>query len=73
MSIVRDFERAFNRREVNALLDCFTEDARYYDNFYGAHSGQARLRKMFERMFHEGRDAWRKDAMAKVLARRLPE
>ena len=40
MSIVHDFERAFNRQDVKALLDCFTEDASYHDNFYGAHSAR---------------------------------
>ena len=59
MSIVHDFERAFNRQDVSALLDCFTEDAGYHDTFFGAHAGHARLRAMFERMFLEGRDyAW---------------
>ena len=59
MSIVRDFEQAFNRQDVNALLDCFTEMASYTDTFFGAHAGRTALRAMFERMFREGRDyAW---------------
>jgi steroid delta-isomerase-like uncharacterized protein len=62
MSIVRDFERAFNRQDVDALLDGFTETATYQDNFFGAHAGRPRLRAMFERMFREGRDyAWAMD------------
>lgn len=56
MSIVHDFAAAFNRRDVEALLACFTADATYVDRFYGPHSGQPALRRMFERMFHEGRD-----------------
>jgi len=74
MSIVNEFERAFNRRDVSALLACFTEDATYHDNFYGAHSGQARLRKMFERMFHEGRDyAWKMDVVVDAPTRAAAE
>ena len=69
MSIVRDFERAFNRQDVSALLDCFTEDASYHDNFFGPHAGRARLRAMFERMFREGRDyAWTMDSVVESPA-----
>src|SRR5262245_1485953 len=56
MSIVNDFEKAFNQRDVPALVGCFTDDASYRDNFYGEHRGQAALRSMFERMFREGQD-----------------
>ena len=59
MSIVREFERAFNRQDVAALVACFTPDGSYHDTFFGGHSGPAGLRAMFERMFREGRDyAW---------------
>jgi steroid delta-isomerase-like uncharacterized protein len=59
MSIVRDFEMAFNRQDVTALVACFTPTGRYRDTFFGEHIGHAALRAMFERMFHEGRDyAW---------------
>jgi steroid delta-isomerase-like uncharacterized protein len=54
VSIVREFESAFNRADVPALLRCFTDGATYVDTFYGRHAGQGPLRKMFERMFHEG-------------------
>ena len=65
MSIVRDFERAFNRQDVGGLVACFTEDGRYRDTFFGDHAGTAGLRAMFERMFREGRDyAW---SMEKVV------
>ena len=64
MSIVHEFERAFNRQDVEALLACFTEGATYTDNFYGSHVGRATLREMFARMFREGRDyAWKMDAV----------
>src|SRR5437867_6093077 len=56
MSIVREFEAAFNRADVGALVACFTPGATYVDSFYGAHTGEPALRAMFERMFHEGRD-----------------
>jgi limonene-1,2-epoxide hydrolase len=69
MSIVRDFERAFSRQDVSALLDCFTEDASYHDNFFGPHAGRARLGEMFERMFREGRDyAWTMDSVVESPA-----
>lgn len=56
MSIVREFEAAFNRRDVEALVACFTETGLYVDTFFGAHAGAAELRAMFARMFHEGDD-----------------
>lgn len=56
MSIVREFETAFNRQDVDALVGCFTPGGSYVDTFFGAHTGTAALRGMFERMFHEGRD-----------------
>jgi len=62
MGVVADFAKAFNARDVNGLLACFTERASYTDNFFGEHAGQPGLREMFERMFREGRDyAWRMD------------
>ena len=56
MSVVREFERAFNRQDVAALVACFTPDGSYHDTFFGEHAGPAALRAMFERMFREGRD-----------------
>ena len=67
MSIVHDFAKAFNRQDAGALVACFTQDASYHDNFYGAHRGHTALRAMFERMFREGRDySW---AMAPCWSR----
>jgi steroid delta-isomerase-like uncharacterized protein len=64
MSIVRDFEKAFNRQDVDGLLACFTPGGSYVDTFFGAHTGTAALRAMFERMFREGRDyAWVMDVV----------
>jgi steroid delta-isomerase-like uncharacterized protein len=64
VNLVERFAEAFNRRDVDGLLACFTGDATYRDLFYGPHAGQAALRGMFERMFREGRDyRWQMDAI----------
>lgn len=64
MSIVREFEQAFNRHDVAALVACFTPGATYTDTFFGPHTGTAALTGMFERMFHEGRDyTWTMDVV----------
>lgn len=64
MSIVRDFERAFNRQDVDGLLACFTPTGSYVDTFFGAHTGEDELRAMFQRMFREGRDySWVMDVV----------
>jgi limonene-1,2-epoxide hydrolase len=64
MSIVREFEKAFNRQDVDALVACFTPGGSYVDTFFGAHTGTPALRGMFERMFREGRDyAWVMDVV----------
>jgi len=69
MSIVRDFEKAFNRQDVDALLACFTAGGSYVDTFFGAHTGHAELREMFARMFREGRDyAWVMDVVVESTA-----
>ena len=66
MSIVRDFEKAFNRQDVGALVACFTPGATYTDTFFGAHTGPA-LGPMFERMFREGRDySWKMDTVVET-------
>ena len=64
MSIVRDFEKAFNRQDVDGLVACFTETGSYVDTFFGLHQGRQALREMFQRMFREGRDyAWVMDVV----------
>ena len=69
MSIVRDFENAFNRQDVAALVACFTTNGSYVDTFFGAHTGQAELRRMFERMFQEGRNySWVMDTVVETPA-----
>ena len=74
MSIVREFERAFNRQDVDALVACFTPDGTYRDNFFGDHAGAPALREMFTRMFHEGRDyTWKMDEIAESGSRAAAE
>ena len=74
MSIVREFEHAFNHRDPDALVACFTPGATYRDTFYGEHAGSAALRAMFARMFREGRDyAWTMDAVVESPARAAAE
>ena len=67
MGIVQEFAKAFNARDVNGLLACFTEHASYTDNFFGEHRGRDGLRAMFERMFREGRDyLWQMDTIVEA-------
>ena len=74
MNLVERFAEAFNRRDVEGLLACFTEDASYRDLFYGPHAGQAALREMFERMFREGREyRWQMDAIVADARRAAAE
>ena len=74
MNLVERFAEAFNRRDVDGLLSLFTEDGTYRDLFYGPHSGQPALRRMFERMFREGRDyRWHMDAIVMDARRAAAE
>lgn len=67
MSIVREFERAFNHQDLDALVACFTPTGTYRDTFFGEHAGSDGLRAMFARMFHEGRDyKWSMDAVVET-------
>lgn len=69
MSIVRDFEKAFNRQDVDGLLACFTANGSYVDTFFGQHTGHDALGAMFQRMFREGRDyAWVMDVVVETPA-----
>jgi steroid delta-isomerase-like uncharacterized protein len=69
MGLVQDFAKAFNARDVDGLLACFTERASYTDNFFGEHRGRDGLRAMFKRMFREGRDyVWQMDTIVETPA-----
>jgi len=52
--VAHRFAAAFNTRDVDRVLNCFTSDATYNDLFYGRFSGRPGLRKLFERMYSEG-------------------
>ena len=74
MGIVARFAEAFNRRDVDGLLDCFADDATYHDGFYGPHAGRQSLRRMFERMFREGTGyTWTMDAVVETEGRAAAE
>jgi steroid delta-isomerase-like uncharacterized protein len=74
MSVVRDFESAFNRQDVDALVAYFTATGRYVDTFFGAHAGAADLRAMFERMFREGTSyRWTMDVVVDTPSRAAAE
>jgi len=63
MHVAQQLAEAFNRRDVDAVVSCFTHDATYHDLFYGEYRGHDGLRKLFERMLLEGRDhVWTIDA-----------
>ena len=65
MTVAHEFADAFNRRDVDGVVSCFTGDATYHDLFYGRFQGHDGLRKLFDRMFTEGRDhVWSLDAVA---------
>lgn len=72
--VVHAFATAFNRRDVGALLACFTPGASYLDGFYGEHRGREALQQMFERMFREGRDyVWQMDTVVETPERAAAE
>jgi len=74
MGIVKEFEAAFNRQDVEALVALFTPSATYRDNFFGDHAGASALRGMFARMFHEGRDyVWTMDVVVETPERAAAE
>jgi steroid delta-isomerase-like uncharacterized protein len=74
VSIVKEFEAAFNRQDVEGLVACFTSTGTYRDNFFGDHAGTQALRGMFARMFHEGRDyVWSMDAVVETPVRAASE
>ena len=74
LSIVKEFEAAFNRQDMDALVACFTPGSTYRDTFHGDYAGTAALRDMFERMFREGRDyAWTMDTIVETPVRAASE
>lgn len=55
-SLLHRFLTAHNARDLDAALDCFTDDVDYRDLFFGEFSGRDALRGMFERTFAESAD-----------------
>ena len=67
MTVAHQFAEAFNRRDIDGVVGCFTEDASYHDQFYGEFRGHDGLRKLLDRMLTEGRDlVWTLDAVAEA-------
>lgn len=53
-SVAHRFASAFNSRNVDRVLACFSPDAQYRDLFYGSFVGHDEIRSLFERMYAEG-------------------
>jgi steroid delta-isomerase-like uncharacterized protein len=64
MTIFERFSDAFNHQDVDALMECFTDDATYDDMLYGRSSGAEELRALFERMMRETDEVlWKADTI----------
>lgn len=62
MGVAKSFIEAFNERDVDTMLTCFTPDATYHDLLYGLHyNADGQFRPMFERFFREGEMVWTAD------------
>jgi ketosteroid isomerase-like protein len=65
-TIAHRFASAFNSRDVERVVACFSSEARYRDLFYGPFTGRDEIRTLFERMYAEGdRHEW---SMTRVVA-----
>lgn len=53
MTLMHRFLAAHNARDIEAVLDCFTDDIDYRDIFFGDFSGREALKGLFERTFLE--------------------
>ena len=74
MTIVERFSEAFNRRDVEGIVACFTEDATYGDLFYGEWVGHDELRKLFGRMMEEATEVqWTLDRVVSSPALEMTE
>ena len=74
MTVVERFAEAFNRRDVDGILACFTDDATYDDLFYGEAAGPDGLRALFERMLGEGSEVeWTLDTVVTSPAVEIAE
>ncbi|MGQ0629540.1 MAG: nuclear transport factor 2 family protein [Sporichthyaceae bacterium] len=58
-TLVHQILAAHNAGDLEAVLECFTEDIDYRDIFYGDFAGWEALRVLFERTFRESvRHVW---------------
>jgi steroid delta-isomerase-like uncharacterized protein len=74
MAIVEKFASAFNRRDIEGILACFTDDATYGDLFYGQAVGPDGLRALFGRMLGEAADVeWTLDHVVATPALEIAE
>lgn len=74
MTIVERFSEAFNRRDIEGIVACFTEDATYGDLFYGEWVGHEGLRKLFGRMLEESAEVrWTLDNVVSTPALEMTE
>jgi hypothetical protein len=65
-TVAHRFASAFNDRDADRVVACFSADAQYRDLFYGLFTGHAEIRALFERMYTEGdRHEW---TMTRVVA-----
>ncbi|MGH3841293.1 MAG: nuclear transport factor 2 family protein [Pseudonocardiaceae bacterium] len=53
-TVAHRFAAAFNTRDVDQVLACFTPDVSYRDLYYGEAAGHDQARRLFERMYAEG-------------------
>ncbi len=64
--IIGKFSEHYQKQEVEQLVNLFSEDATYHDTFYGAFTGHAKIKEMFQMFFRDGKNyVW---DMRKVVA-----
>jgi limonene-1,2-epoxide hydrolase len=64
--LIRKFSEHYQKQEVEQLVNLFSEDATYHDTFYGAFTGHAKIKDMFQLFFRDGKNyVW---DMRKVVA-----
>ncbi len=64
--LIRKFSEHYQKQEIDQLVNLFSEDATYHDTFYGAFTGHAKIKEMFQMFFRDGKNyVW---DMRKVVA-----
>ncbi len=54
--LIRKFSEHYQKQEVEQLVNLFSEDATYHDTFYGAFTGHAKIKDMFQLFFRDGKN-----------------